>query len=100
MPKLCPIHENVPLAPLTTLGIGGPARFFAEVRGEGDLVEALAFAEGRQLPIFILGGGSNVLVADEGFPGLVIRSTDAVFYFLNTRHKSSIIQFISVYVNI
>src|SRR5690349_13967696 len=73
MPKLCPIQENVPLAPLTTLGIGGPARFFAEVRGEGDLVGALAFAEGRQLPIFILGGGSNVLVADEGFPGLVIR---------------------------
>jgi len=67
------IQENVPLAPLTTLGIGGAARFFAEARGEDELIEAMAFAEQRQLPVFILGGGSNVLVADEGFPGLVIR---------------------------
>jgi len=73
MPIPRPIQENVPLAPLTTLGIGGPARFFAEVRGEGELIEALAFAEARHLPVFILGGGSNVLVADEGFPGLVVR---------------------------
>jgi UDP-N-acetylmuramate dehydrogenase len=73
MPNPCPIQENVPLAPLTTLGVGGPARFFAEVHGEGDLFEALAFAERQQLPIFVLGGGSNVLVADEGFPGLVVR---------------------------
>ncbi|MEO6724003.1 MAG: UDP-N-acetylmuramate dehydrogenase, partial [Blastocatellia bacterium] len=61
------------LAPFTTLGIGGSARFFAEVRSEIDLIEAIAFAERQQLPVFILGGGSNVLVADEGFSGLVIR---------------------------
>lgn len=58
---------------MTTLGIGGPARFFAEARGEDDLLEAFAFAGERQLPVFILGGGSNLLVADEGFPGLVVR---------------------------
>ncbi|HEU0185300.1 MAG TPA: UDP-N-acetylmuramate dehydrogenase, partial [Blastocatellia bacterium] len=63
---------NVPLSPLTTLRIGGPARFFAEARGEEELLAAFSFADQRSLPIFILGGGSNALVADEGFPGMVI----------------------------
>jgi UDP-N-acetylmuramate dehydrogenase len=73
MPNQSLILENVPLAPLTTLQIGGAARFFAEARDEEQLLDALAFAEERDLPVFILGGGSNVLIADEGFPGLVIR---------------------------
>ena len=67
------IRENVPLAPLTTLGIGGPARFFVEACDEQTAVAALEFAEQRRLPVFVLGGGSNILVADEGFPGLVLR---------------------------
>jgi UDP-N-acetylmuramate dehydrogenase len=67
------IQQNIPLAPMTTLGIGGPARFFAEVRAEDELGGALAFAIRERLPVFVMGGGSNLLVADEGFPGLVIR---------------------------
>jgi len=67
------ILENIPLAPFTTLGIGGAARFFVEATSEDELIEAMGFADGQRLPIFILGGGSNVLVADEGFPGLVLR---------------------------
>jgi len=67
------IRENTLLAPFTTLKIGGAARFFAEARSEADLLVALEFAERQQLPIFILGGGSNALIADEGFPGLVVR---------------------------
>lgn len=63
------IERDVPLAPFTTLGIGGPARFFTRVTSVDQLREGLAF-EG---PIFILGGGSNLLIADEGFDGLVIR---------------------------
>jgi len=66
------IQENVALGPLTTLGIGGPARFFAEARDEQSVPAALAFAAEGALPLFVLGGGSNVLVADEGFPGLVL----------------------------
>jgi UDP-N-acetylmuramate dehydrogenase len=65
--------ENVALAPLTTLGVGGPARFFAEAESEGDVHEAIAFAEERDLPLFVLGGGSNVVVADAGFDGLVLK---------------------------
>jgi UDP-N-acetylmuramate dehydrogenase len=67
------IRENVPLAPYTTLRIGGPARYFAGTHNEDELFEALAFAAGLGLPVFILGGGSNVLFADEGFPGLVLQ---------------------------
>ncbi|HQR35740.1 MAG TPA: UDP-N-acetylmuramate dehydrogenase [Blastocatellia bacterium] len=63
----------IPLAPLTTLGIGGAARFFVEAESEDELIAAIQFAEERGLPVFILGGGSNVLVSDEGFPGLVVR---------------------------
>jgi UDP-N-acetylmuramate dehydrogenase len=67
------IQQQVPLAPMTTLGIGGPARFFAEIHTEKEIFPALDFAREKKLPIFILGGGSNLLVADEGFPGLVLR---------------------------
>ena len=66
------IQQNISLAPSTTLRIGGPARFFAEIRSEAGLLEALAFARQQSLPIFILGGGSNLLVADSGFDGLVL----------------------------
>ncbi|MFZ0477728.1 MAG: UDP-N-acetylmuramate dehydrogenase [Terriglobales bacterium] len=67
------IHENVPLAPMTTLHVGGPAQFFAEARHEEDVREAVDFSKTRNLPLFVLGGGSNLLVADSGWPGLVLR---------------------------
>ncbi len=66
------IRENVPLAPYTTFHIGGPARFFAEVESEEDLAKAVSFAHTENLPIFILGAGSNLLISDEGYSGLVI----------------------------
>jgi UDP-N-acetylmuramate dehydrogenase len=65
-------HEHVTLAPLTTFGIGGPARWFAEVSTEDEIVEAVSFARERRLPLFVLGGGSNLLVSDAGFSGLVL----------------------------
>src|SRR6202158_5483139 len=67
------IQENVPLAPLTTLQVGGAARYFAELRREDDVREVAQFAKTRDLPLFVLGGGSNLVVADSGWPGLVLR---------------------------
>ena len=67
------IEENVPLAPLTTLKIGGAARLFVQANDENTVVEALKFVEENNLPVFILGGGSNVLISDEGFDGLVLQ---------------------------
>jgi UDP-N-acetylmuramate dehydrogenase len=69
------VQENISLAPFTTLRIGGPARFFATVTSEPELLEAIHFARARNLPVFILGGGSNLVVPDEGFPGLVLHAT-------------------------
>jgi UDP-N-acetylmuramate dehydrogenase len=66
-------REQVPLAPWTTLGVGGPARFFAEVASEPALLEALAWAHDRGLRTLLLGGGSNLLVADRGVDALVLR---------------------------
>lgn len=65
-------QQHIPLAPFTTLGIGGPARWFATARTEDDVAEAVQFAKEHALPLFVLGGGSNLLVADAGFPGLVL----------------------------
>jgi UDP-N-acetylmuramate dehydrogenase len=66
-------RENVPLAPLTTLGIGGPARYFVAVRSEAELREAMLWAETKRMPAFVLGGGSNLVVSDSGWPGLLIK---------------------------
>jgi UDP-N-acetylmuramate dehydrogenase len=67
------IQENVPLAPLTTLQVGGAARCFAELKREDDVREAVQFAKAHDLPLFVLGGGSNLVVADSGWPGLMLR---------------------------
>ena len=67
------IRDRVPLAPLTTLEVGGDARHFTEATDEAAVVAALRWAAARDLPVAILGGGSNVVVADAGFDGLVIR---------------------------
>ncbi|MFA7319680.1 MAG: FAD-binding protein [Parcubacteria group bacterium] len=73
MPIKIDIQENILLAPFTTFKIGGPAKFFVEVAAEEELLEALNYAKENNLEIFVLGGGSNILVSDEGFSGLVIR---------------------------
>ena len=67
------IADQTPLAPLTTLELGGPARHLVTVADEASALEALRWAAARDLPVFVLGGGSNVVVSDAGFPGLVIR---------------------------
>jgi UDP-N-acetylmuramate dehydrogenase len=65
-------REHVPLAFYTTFKIGGPARWFAEAATEDDILEAIDFARTHSLPLFVLGGGSNLLVSDGGFPGVIL----------------------------
>ncbi len=67
------IRENIPLAPLTTLKVGGTARYLVEVARVSDVAKAFTFARDRGLSVFVLGGGSNVLIADSGWGGLVIK---------------------------
>jgi UDP-N-acetylmuramate dehydrogenase len=68
------IEKKIPLAPYTTFKIGGQADFFVVAKKETDLVEAIDFAKKENANYFILGGGSNVLVSDHGFSGLVIKN--------------------------
>jgi UDP-N-acetylmuramate dehydrogenase len=66
------IQRDHALAPLTSLAVGGPAQFFARALSEPAVPEALEWAASRDLPVTLLGGGSNVVVADAGVPGLVL----------------------------
>jgi UDP-N-acetylmuramate dehydrogenase len=66
------IRGQVPLAPLTTLELGGPARWLVTARDEATVFEALRWARDRSLEVACLAGGSNVVVADQGFDGLVV----------------------------
>jgi UDP-N-acetylenolpyruvoylglucosamine reductase len=67
------IEQGVPLGRLTTVGIGGPARHFARPKTLAELEEALRWAAAEGVEVFTIGLGSNVLVADEGVDGLVLR---------------------------
>jgi UDP-N-acetylmuramate dehydrogenase len=66
------LQEHAPLGPRTTLGVGGPARYLVEARSEQELIDGLSWANERGLPVRVLGGGSNLVVADAGFDGLVL----------------------------
>jgi UDP-N-acetylmuramate dehydrogenase len=67
-------RESIELARYTTLGVGGPARFFLDATSAAEVRGALEWAKRRGAPVRILGGGSNVVVADDGFDGLVLRT--------------------------
>ncbi len=78
------IKENSLLAEFTTLKVGGPARFFAEAENEEEISAAVKFAAEKNLPVFVLGGGSNILTSDKGFDGLVIKIQDTKYKILDT----------------
>ena len=67
------VRRDVPLAPMTTFKVGGPAELFLETTTEEELIEALKIAHAAGIKVTMLGGGSNVLIADRGIRGLVIR---------------------------
>jgi len=77
------LAADVPLAGLSTLGIGGPARHYLRAEGEEPVLEGTQWAAAEGLPLLVLGGGSNLVVSDQGFPGLALhvlaRGVDAAF---------------------
>ncbi|MFY9457648.1 MAG: UDP-N-acetylmuramate dehydrogenase [Candidatus Spechtbacterales bacterium] len=78
------IQENINLAQYTTYKIGGPARYFAEAKNEGEIAEAVSWAQKEGARYFILGGGSNILVSDNGFDGLVLKIQDTRYKIQGT----------------
>jgi UDP-N-acetylmuramate dehydrogenase len=77
------VQENVSLAPLTTFKVGGPARYFVEATTADAVQEAVQYTRAHDLPLFVLGGGSNVVVSDAGWPGLVLK---VAISSINHRH--------------
>lgn len=73
MTRIFKIEKNVPLAPLTTLGVGGEADYFLSAESEEAILHGFEFATTNNLNVFVLGGGSNILISDSGYRGLVIK---------------------------
>jgi len=84
------MQENVALAPLTTMGVGGPARYFVEATTTREVHEATEYADSHKLPLFVLGGGSNLIVSDRGWPGLVLK---VAIRGINHRHGHGTVYF-------
>ena len=68
------IHENIPISKITTMRLGGPARYLIDIESTEDIEKAVEFAEEKNLPIRIIGGGANTIGHDEGFNGVLIRN--------------------------
>lgn len=67
------VQPHTALAPYTTIGLGGPARYFARCRSTGDIRATLTFAREERIPLQVFSGGSNIIFADEGFDGVVLQ---------------------------
>jgi len=80
------LQHDVPLAPLTTIQVGGPARYYLRAENRERVEEGVAWAREHQLPLFVLGGGSNIVVADDGFPGLVLHLALRGFTVMRNGH--------------
>ncbi len=68
------MESNIQLAKFTSFRIGGPAKYFVEAKNSQDFIEAVKFAQQSQLSFFVLGSGTNILIQDQGFDGVVIRN--------------------------
>ncbi|MDZ4848126.1 MAG: FAD-binding protein [Pirellulaceae bacterium] len=79
------VRENEPLGPLTWLKIGGPARFYAEPTSESELVQFVQACHANNIPVRVLGGGSNLLIRESGFEGAVLSIAAAAFSMIQVR---------------
>ena len=77
------IHTNIPLKNYTTMRLGGNARFMTEVHTLDEVATICTNATSQQLPLFVLGGGSNIIVHDEGFDGIIVRNRIPGFEVIN-----------------
>jgi len=79
------IKKNISLAPLTSFKIGGPAKYFLEAKNVDEVVEGLKWAKENKIKYFVLGGGSNILISDRGFRGMVINFQFSILNFQKNR---------------
>ena len=85
------IEEHISLSQHTTFHVGGEARYFVRVRDERELADAVTFSREKGVPFFVLGGGSNILVSDAGFPGLVIKNEIKGIEYLSEADQTTVV---------
>lgn len=85
--ELPEIKKNVLLKNYTTFKIGGPAKYFCQTKTKEELIKAIQWAKKEKLPFFILGGGSNLLVSDKGYRGVVIKIQNSKFKIQNSKKE-------------
>ena len=83
--ELPEIQRDVSLAKHTTFKIGGPAKYFFKAGDKEDLIKAISVAKNYNLPFFILGGGSNLLVSGKGYKGLIVKIQDTGYEIRDTK---------------
>lgn len=86
------VHTNIPLRNYTTMRLGGPARFMADIHTPTEVQEVCRNAKSQNLPIFVLGGGSNVIVRDDGFAGIIIRNRIPGFDIISDEEGRTVIK--------
>ena len=86
------IKENIKLAPYTTFKIGGPAKFLGVVKDQFDALQAFEFAKDKSLATLVLGGGSNLLISDDGFEGLVMKVENRGIEILNQNENQVLLK--------
>ena len=94
------IQKNISLAKYATFRIGGPAKYFFSAEKKEDIIRSISVAKKFNLPFFILGGGSNILVSDQGFNGLIIKAQNAEYKILNTKIAAEAGTMMSQLVNV
>lgn len=86
------VHTNIPLKNYTTMRLGGNARFMTDIHSVDEVARVCTSAKAQNLPIFILGGGSNTIVRDEGFSGIVLRNRVMGFNVLSDTPEGVVIK--------
>jgi len=97
--ELPKIQKNISLANYTTFRIGGPAKYFFVAKTKNEIIKAVRVAKKFNLPFFVLGGGSNLLVSDKGFNGLVIKMENKKYKIQNSKIHAEVGTSLSLIVN-
>src|SRR2546430_1345056 len=86
------IQTNIPLGPYSTMRLGGPTKFLATATTRDELVQLVEHAKSQNLPFFVMGGGSNIVIRDEGFAGLTILNRIMGFDVLSQSEGDTVIK--------
>ncbi|MFH1561745.1 MAG: FAD-binding protein [Patescibacteria group bacterium] len=92
LPEKLDIKQNFPLVGLTTLMVGGTAKYFVEISSEEELLEVVTWAKENKIKVFVLGGGASVIISDSGFDGLVVKMANKEIAKVEEKQESMVLK--------